>query len=216
MNKECLFCLISRNKKWPIEIEDTVIDESKNFILKPALGEFIEGYALIITKEHLDSISFLPPNLFEELRLFKKHVKHNISLLYGSTVIVFEHGIVNPSNYAGCCIDHAHLHILPFNDSILQTLENKFLYEIIHDISELSQNVLMKQSYIYYESTKDKFYSFKIEKPIVGQFVRRLICRSIGSPDIYDWAIHPFRDKIAHFVNRYVSEAKKFSIIGDH
>ena len=100
----CLFCQLIDGQKQSLLPEDLIVDISSNFYLKPALGQFIEGYCLLVSKMHVQSMALLPDlNLFNELNTFKNSIIKKLTELYGNNIIVFEHGIVDQRYYAGCC-----------------------------------------------------------------------------------------------------------------
>ena len=66
---DCLFCSIQEMSN-PSNPEDEIIDESENFYAKAALGHFVFGYTLIISKDHFLSFAHVPERLFPELEAF--------------------------------------------------------------------------------------------------------------------------------------------------
>ena len=73
---DCIFCNIDKTK-----LENTIIDETANFLVLPAVGSLVEGYLLIISKRHLNSMAELTKEEKEEYQflinkyhtLFKKY-----------------------------------------------------------------------------------------------------------------------------------------------
>ena len=58
---DCIFCNIDKTK-----LENTIIDETNNFLVLPAVGSLVEGYLLIISKRHLNSMAELTKEEKEE------------------------------------------------------------------------------------------------------------------------------------------------------
>lgn len=58
----CLFCSIPEMTDHQ-NPEDEIIDESEHLHAKAALGRFVYGYTLIVSKEHLLSFAYLPDHL---------------------------------------------------------------------------------------------------------------------------------------------------------
>ena len=50
----CVFCNIDKSK-----LENTIIDESDNFVVLPTIGALVDGYLMIISKKHINSMSEL-------------------------------------------------------------------------------------------------------------------------------------------------------------
>src|SRR5215218_6653053 len=108
----CHFCdlVVESNRKFP---EDHILAESRSFYVKPGLGHFAEGYTLINSKCHLKSFSYFPEEELKELSKVVSIVRDRLKIIYGCNVVVFEHGEVNGQHHPGCCLDHAHLHLIP-------------------------------------------------------------------------------------------------------
>ena len=51
---KCPFCELDKSK-----IYNTILDESKYFYITPTLGSLVDGYILIISKSHINSMSLL-------------------------------------------------------------------------------------------------------------------------------------------------------------
>ena len=55
--EECDFCKLDKSK-----IYNTIIEETKNFYIKPSIGAIVEGYLLIISKRHVNCMQQLNEN----------------------------------------------------------------------------------------------------------------------------------------------------------
>ena len=65
----CIFCNIDNRK-----IENTIIEETDNFYILPTLGSLVDGYLLIISKKHINSMSELSNQEKEEYKsILKKY-----------------------------------------------------------------------------------------------------------------------------------------------
>ena len=51
---DCIFCNLDFDK-----IENTIIYETENFFVIPTVGALVDGYVLIVTKEHMNSLAEL-------------------------------------------------------------------------------------------------------------------------------------------------------------
>lgn len=206
----CMICLIPELHNFP---EDEVIDETIKLYAKPGLGHFAEGYTLILTKDHYPSYAYLCLNDLRELDLFKQSIKSNLESIYRKPIIAFEHGYVDSQNRASSCanscIDHAHLHLLPCDVDLQNLLIQKFDYETISETTELSKYKTSKLSYIYYESISGEKFVFTTHEQFPSQFLRRLLCENLGIPDMWDWTVFPFREKIESFKKAYNSYKKQ-------
>ena len=50
----CVFCNIDKSRP-----ENTIIEESDNFIVLPTIGALVDGYLMIVSKKHINSMSEL-------------------------------------------------------------------------------------------------------------------------------------------------------------
>lgn len=219
----CLFCSIIETPDLHKNPEDEVIEETENFYAKPALGQFIEGYTLINSKKHYNCFACISATELNEFDMFKQKIIKRLSNIYSLPVIVFEHGGAafhhRSSNCAGCiaqpliyssdcggCIDHAHMHLIPFDKDIHNLLKENFDFERIEDLVELLKYQAENLSYLYYESTNRERFVFKVDEKLPSQFLRKLVCEILGQPNVWNWAKHPFRDKIQSFKKVYYNQ----------
>jgi diadenosine tetraphosphate (Ap4A) HIT family hydrolase len=74
------------------------------------VGAVIDGYLLIVHKNHYHSMAEMPSKDIQSLRKLIDIIKSELSKSYGPS-IVFEHG--STCDNISCLVDHAHLHIVP-------------------------------------------------------------------------------------------------------
>jgi ATP adenylyltransferase len=201
----CLFCSVyDQLETHPRQIEDTVLAESEFFYLKPTLGHFIEGYCLIISKDHYRTIAEIPREMMSDLVSFSDTVKRTIEEKYGPNIVSFEHGAVCPTERMGSCIDHAHLHVVP-----LPTNEIPRLRPIDgQDLSSIEEIHSMTQGrpYLYFEADNCMTVSIGPQR-LPSQYMRRVIAAAVGLDDKWDWRKNPYREKIERFCAWYLKEA---------
>ena len=94
---------------------DVMLMETEAFEWLPGLGAFVEGYSLIVSKQHVSNTGCLDDTSIVKLEQFATEVKRILRVIYAVGTIVFEHGSLGVRRKAGSCIEHHHLHILPFN-----------------------------------------------------------------------------------------------------
>lgn len=199
----CLFCDIS-DRRVALEghPEHVILFESDNFYVKPALGHFVEGYSLVIAKDHVRTMAELNPEESNELSGVVKEIAKRLHLLYGARSCVFEHGAACPGNRAGSCIDHAHMHVLPVCCDIteqLSVLPNRR----ISDVHNLMEVVARSESYIYYESPAGSRTVYTCDRRVPSQFMRRLICERLSNERSWDWRVSPYPDEMDRFVRQW-------------
>lgn len=203
----CLFCNISDGTA-PVEgqPENIVLYESQNFYVKPALGQFIEGYCLIVSKEHVRTMAELPSDFRNELRDLLDEFGHRLSRMYPEGRCVFEHGSICPQNRAGSCIDHAHVHLLPVNCDVRSELVSTFHCRRLDQVTGLHSLDGVADSYLYYESGPAAREVYLCEHRLPSQAMRKLVCERLGIPTRWDWRANPYRDAISRFLQEWHHE----------
>ena len=201
----CLFCDIWARRANPINVEDTIIEESESFYVKAALGQFVQGYVLINTKKHYPNYaSIRDERLFDELNRLINVVCEKLSQYSNNSFLIFEHGSLNTFCKSGSCIakciDHAHLHVIPTDVDIETELKNEFDWLRINSLHELS--MIRHMPYIFYQSNGRK-YVFFIKKHIQSQFVRKILCEKMSISNQWNWRTNPFAERIEEFLHEY-------------
>jgi len=106
--KNCPFCNLNIKN-----IENTILEETENFYIIPSLGSIIDGYILIVSKKHYNSMFNLNKEEFKEYENIINKYRNLFKNIYGKFPIIFEHGtpILNNTMTASSVI-HAHTHIV--------------------------------------------------------------------------------------------------------
>lgn len=200
MKKCCLCSTLALPAARPVW--DTPVLESSNFVALPSLGSLVEGWLLLVPREHYISMGALPVALVSEMEEMKAQLAEQVGSRFGE-VCVFEHGPAFESRKVGCSVDHAHLHIVPLAFD-LEKAANPFMP---HD-SEWSKAAwgqcreahLAGRDYLYFEqplgsgciSTHSEFGS---------QVFRKAIASQIGRPNDFNWREFPELDTVARTIN---------------
>lgn len=203
---ECPFCAelnsISNSqyfKQNKLNIEgfsSRIVISTENYVVMPTVGCFREGYLLIVTKKHYYSFADVPLEMMEEIERLIERVKALLRDLYGQNVICFEHGGAVCSMSMGSCIDHAHLHILPYNGRLTEEIKPFALKsKQIEGLSNLRQYVASNTPYLLWQDADDSM--FVVDSGFVpSQFLRRVIAAHYGIPNKWDWRQYPFVDNM--------------------
>jgi len=187
MSNSCQFCREFETGKIEIKTKDTklkidrVILPSENFLIFPSLGQIVEGYLLIVPKEHYISVAQIPNKHYNELREVQEKVRRVLTKHY-SKPIFFEHGPLSKQERAGCCVEHAHLHAVPTKARLLDEITKHFQYRKIKNFSELPT----KTAYLFLEENNEK-YVFPIKEVIPPQYLRQVLAAKLGVPEKWDW-----------------------------
>lgn len=195
----CKLCKIAHGLDDTI-VENTIIHETKNFLWMPGLGSFVEGYSLLLAKKHLLNTGALDVTEIEELKSLIIIARDFFSKVYNQKIVLFEHGAVKDS-YAGGCINHHHMHLLPTNLSgVPEILLKNFKHDIIDDIQDLVSYSSQDIPYLYYESIEERKYVFRVEI-LPKQYLRQVVAAELEVDD-WDWRIHPYLDNIRSFIEK--------------
>jgi len=208
---DCLFCSIQDISN-PSNPEDEIIDESENFYAKAALGHFVFGYTLIISKEHFHSFAYLPEQLFPELEAFRDMVLDKLHNLCQHPISIMEHGALNRCQRGGSCIDHAHLHLMSLAADLYPILSEKFSVDELGAISEVRRFKEAQTSYIFYQREGLRSHAVNLSQEVPSQLLRRIACHALGTPELWDWRTTPLRDPLQRFTSEYKRLAVAASI----
>lgn len=191
----CRFCNIVIGKYQYAEI-DPPFASNDAFVAIASIGALIEGWSLIIPKDHQLSMR----NVYDKLQ-FKDFVETVIPLLvqqYGS-LIAFEHGSNKEGSITACGTDHAHLHLVPYCESLFSDLQSSGLRWVQCRVSEIASRVGSSE-YLFYSKLGVKKvwndpvgYLHVLEHPI-SQFFRQLIAARTGHAETSDYRRFPYLD----------------------
>lgn len=175
--------------------------ETVHFSCVPSIGSFLKGYLLIIPKEHFLSVLSMPTEYIAELEDIISAIAAFYMHKYSSDFIFFEHGSSDTDNIGGMSVTHAHLHIIPFNEPLINKIkEFDFInYANIFD----AQNAYLpdhKNPYLLLRDTTDSVYYCEAGS-IPSQFFRNIICDSIGLTGMGNWKQYPFIENIKATLN---------------
>jgi len=183
--------------------KSNILYETDNFFLVPAIGQMgIEGYLLLCSKKHFIGVGGTPKKYNSELEDALKTTRKILSETYDSDTIVFEHGPRIGCHRGGGCLDHSHLHVLPFNGGLMEPLVINLLnglginyfyklervenFERLHEIYKEQ-----KTSYLFIETAGRERYATEVNFPIPSQYLRQIIASKLNRGDKWDWRQTP-------------------------
>lgn len=194
-SKKCRFCDILEGKRRMGMVDNPVLKNSQFYTLV-SIGGFIEGWSLVIPKEHTYSMrKFYTNSLFIDIanEMLKKIWK-----IYKKKCIIFEHGANHEGSITACGTNHAHLHILPYEKSLLDKMFDSNRQWINCGIKDIADIVKDKEYWFYAEDVVNieeaKGYLHIIEKT-ESQYFRRLLAEKEGYLQAYDYKNNLFLDK---------------------
>lgn len=203
----CRFCNIVDGKYQYAEIDQPFVSNDA-FVAMASIGALIEGWSLIIPKEHQLSMK----NVYDK-HDFAGFMETVIPLLvqqYGS-LISFEHGSNKEGSITACGTDHAHLHLVPYYGSLFSGLQSSGLQWVKCHVSEIASRVEKNEYLFYSELGTEKTwhdpvgYLHILDRPI-SQFFRHLIAARTGHTETSDYRQFPYLDA-ARKTRRTLAEA---------
>lgn len=182
----CPFCKETKfkyNKLAKLPTTDTMLFSNDKLYVIVDISPLCLGHILIIPKHHYLNFYEMPYNIKKDVIKLKENIIKVYKKVYNSDVLFFEHGSAQ-SQYAGSSIDHAHLHCIPYQIDIEETL-NKTLGKPIQCDILAPSNFNNDFSYIYLESKKNGKVIYKVNK-LQHQFLRKLILEKLGDNN-FQW-----------------------------
>lgn len=193
-----LCCRDPENEPW-----NAPLFESQNFTAIPSLGSMIEGWVLLLPKQHYLCMGALPAHLIDEMEDLKRTIVCFLREVYGS-VCLFEHGPHIENSLVGCGVDHAHLHLLPVGFDLRSAAAPLLPEDVVWrkaPITECRRAFTESKAYLYLEqpighgfiATHDKFK---------GQLFRQAIASHLGILSNYNWREFAYLDKVEATIAR--------------
>jgi diadenosine tetraphosphate (Ap4A) HIT family hydrolase len=200
-DKNCSFCSKfgdkgSNKQKW----YDKELISQDNFVVIPAVGAFVEGYLMILTRKHYHNMAQLSKTQLSKLAILKHEVRKILTKYYHAP-IAFEHGPGLPAGMGGSCIDHAHIHILPFEFDLLPMLKEYCTMKLVSNNRYQFDPKYKSRPYLLYEDQQGQIYMGNGEN-IPSQFIRKLIAKRLGISDQWDYALFPNDELIKATINK--------------
>ncbi len=201
--RACCLCLklMSQADRAPW---DKPLFESDNFEVVPSLGSLVEGWMLLIPKEHRLCMGAIPPSQVDEYVNLKNKVAEDIKTKYGM-VCAFEHGPGRANHQVGCGVDHAHLHLLPISFDLVKSAE-KFLPAGVG-----WRNATHESCHSAWEQDLDYLY---VEQPLGAgriaihpefgsQIFRKAIAAQLGVLAQFNWREYPQHEVIGRTIEDF-------------
>lgn len=179
----CVFCALPKPE---------LVFQTPDYSIKPSQGAMgIEGYVLLIPREHVASFSDLSETAHAAFRQEAARTVATVAAAYGPPV-VFEHGVTGQS------IKHAHLHVLPgiaFDELVAQTerlLGPGIAKKEIDPEDAWRETAAAKATaggYLYLEnpSSKKAVVFSAGPAPERAMILRKAAAAAVGRPELADW-----------------------------
>jgi len=197
----CRLCYDLRES--PARLWNEPLFESKNFVVLPSLGALVEGWLLVVPKEHFICIGAIPQSFMAEMQMIQERLYAVVQEHYGN-VCAFEHGPNRANAKVGCGVDHAHLHVAPVAFDLVSAVAS-----FLPDEARWAEAGL-EECRAAFNRGEDYLY---LEQPIgVGriathqnfgsQLFRRAIANYEGVSDHYNWRDYPQLANVTATINK--------------
>lgn len=189
----CKFCYVSP--------DEAVLHEGEETYVLPALGQFVEGYVLLVHQEHVDCFAEAVTERTVEAR---RRIRSALTDVYGSCCF-FEHGRTGACFQRGSeKIDyHAHVHCLPVAADFSDRVTADFDHVAVDDWSEIAALAERNPHYLYVETDDGSKQFYPVQERIEAQYLRKRVCEELGLPTRYgDWSEHQFPERMADTIER--------------
>lgn len=205
--KECFFCNPDKER---------VLYETEHFYVLLGLGPIVEGYTLLVAKEHIRSMFDMPTKMRSAYAAEKRRLKQLIQHVYRTPVIVTEHGRVlacvaeDEESHDLLCY-HAHQLFFPVAAD-LSALSTEGPFEKVFTGSSLfemnSSDLQEDEEYLLFEDNIGQVFIHKVLGKCPRQYMRYLVARSVGTPELANWSRYPDWDKIRDAKEKYQAALK--------
>lgn len=181
----CIFCQENRfrnNLKVGLTFSESMLFENKHIYVTPDLSPLVPGHLLIVSQEHYNSFASAPMEVQDALQKAIKYIYNNFNFRY---LTWFEHGAVFPGK-GGASIDHAHLHVLPYDIPIKKLVEFDNLYlQKLSYTEEIFNTLAEKQPYLWIGNGFNLSSIYYVDN-LPSQYLRNVVTRLLGN-ESYNW-----------------------------
>lgn len=201
---ECAICESLKNPHkdafWNVPLLQT-----EHFVVLPSLGSMVEGWLLVVPKEHHLCMGAVPSTREDEFFELRDRVRNDLETLYNQPVVLFEHGPSRMLKRTGCGVDHAHVHLVPFAADLV-ALATPYLDEGTAWYPASSQSLRDAYSkgldYLYAEIPgREALMATSTE--FGSQVFRRAIADSLQITNEYQWREFRRLDTVANTISDF-------------
>lgn len=195
-NNECRFCKIAQGIYDLGKIDMPFIEDDEYMALL-SVGGFIEGWTLIIPKKHILSMKEIYKK--PKFQRFLDQTIEYLSKIYGKDFIVFEHGADHEGSIVACGTNHAHLHIVPYEKSLIEAMSADGLEWHTCSFDNIENTVGDGEYWFYAENVtvaeKVDGVAHRIKNK-ESQYFRKLLAYQEGCKDFFDYKKYSHLDVV--------------------
>ena len=184
-NSICPFCgyFFKRNEELGLPKEESILYENDYIFVMPDLCPLSVGHLLIISKKHAQGYANTDETT---LRAVEHFLAFYEARLGSRKYTIFEHGAVIPY-HAGASIDHAHIHIVPYELHLGTKLNSLFPEHRQCELGDLLTFGAANQPYLYYQIRNGKKGVVYPVGEVKSQLLRDVANQCLKNKQFYDW-----------------------------
>lgn len=146
---DCIFC----------QLQNNILTQTDNLIVKVDENFLVEGSILILTKEHLKCMAEISEEVYYlELEKVLQEIAVFYKKVYNKYLVWYEHGV------AGQEVKHAHIVCLPIDKPVLKAVINKLKKPREVEFFEVWNEVYIKFGRYYVFNQYDSTFIFQVER----------------------------------------------------
>jgi len=185
----CAFCSsIAGESGASVEVP---VLEDERFVAWVSRGPLVDGHVIMVPRQHLLNLGQLSETDLEHQLRFIARLTNLIEASYGP-VALFEHGPVREGTAVGCSIDHAHLHLVPVQHSLVDAARRDYPELSWRDVDGYwdVREIAWTTPYLFVRDP-DGASALAVGEGIPSQALRRTIAAMLGREGEWDWKVHP-------------------------
>lgn len=216
MSGGCGFCeeyTDSRNSEYyrllghKIGITSRIVYETKHWYVVPTLGCLVPGYILLVCKNHYLSTANLSKDLYCEFIELKKEMESIIYKQVGLPCICFEHGVTSELYSGANSVNHVHIHIVPYSNSIWHDMSQKYNLNSFAKVANYENLYTMwleakPKSYLLFQDTDSAIYYKDDASGFPSQFFRMCMASYLNVKQ-WDWKIEYYEENITKTIRYF-------------
>lgn len=211
--RNCAYCKYLQGDTESVESNERTLYRSENFFVIPTVGQFINGYLLIIPYRHVMSNGELGHEVLTEFNEVLTDVIEILQLSYpdANSFLVWENG--SGSSGAGKAKDslvHSHVHVAP------SSLTSEAIEEIsgftFDEISLYDLKDYKASSYLLIRTPDpERWKILKTDQVYIPrQYIRQLIADEVYIHDeSWNWRTHPYYEKMHQTLEDVIGALEK-------
>ncbi len=180
---------------------DQPLHVTRRFSVFPALGHLVEGYTIVVSREHEVCMGALTATEWNELEDVKVYIRKTTEPKFGP-ITFFEHGSVTDLVPSGSSVNHAHVHAIPISDSSWKQILGLSNLSPVSSVDFARDSFVKDRTYLLVERPNGVFYGFWPDQGLPSQYLRRLVSRAVGEDGRWNWRYYPFHERVTATLER--------------